>query len=235
MASGLEALALVPGFVASCASPASVRSWWKEVHPEVYAAEVLEPSWCEALDSLVVRHEESSLRGDAPSNTMHTRGLLISALGLEAALESLVSDWLAPVAELLFSVHLEGAICEEHSYIVRYGEGYDADLAFHVDDSEVTFNLCLSHDGSGSRLLFEGARCALHVDSAGREEERFAWRHRPGVALLHAGKNRHRVDLITQGVRRNLITWMRDGGGVERWQSNWANASCPPWCAHQES
>ncbi len=232
MSEALESLELDPGFIAACVSPHAMRAWWREVHPGVFAAQVLTAASCQALNDAITAYEANAMGEDAPTNTMHQRGLLASALGLDHALDALVSAWLAPVAQALFQAHIVGRIAEQHSYFVRYGAGYDVDLGFHVDDAEVTMNLCLHHSGEGSQLYFEGPRCGMHVDDDPCDAERFTWQHRAGVAILHAGKNRHRVGAIAGGVRRNLIIWMRDGGGVRRWEEDWARARCPPWCAH---
>jgi hypothetical protein len=235
MRRGLDALTFTPEFLGSRASEAASRAWWTEGSPGIYTGRVLTRAWCDALDAAVAAHEADVDVRDAPSNTMHRRGLLIDALGLDELLDELATEWLAPVAQWLFGQHLVGGVSEQHSYVVRYGETYDHDLGFHVDDSEVTLNLCLSASGQGSELYFEGPRCAMHVDSNGRSHERFAWPHEPGVAVLHAGKNRHGVRPILGGVRRNLIVWMRDGGGVERWESDWTHRRCPAWCGAQKT
>lgn len=39
-------------------------------------------------------------------------------------------------------------------------------LGFHVDDSEVTLNVCLGKHFSGGELFFRGVRCDKHVNSA---------------------------------------------------------------------
>ena len=227
-----EALILDAGFVASMESQEATKAWWREVHPGVYAARVLSEGSRQALCEAISAYEAQASGEDARTNSMHKRGLVSEALGLDDALDQLVSDWLAPVAHALFGPHIEGRVCEHHSYVVRYGPGFDADLAFHVDDAEVTLNLCLERSGEGSELVFEGVRCGMHVDDEARDSERFVWRHEPGVALMHAGKNRHRVSPIQAGLRRNLIIWMRDGGGVARWEEGWARGRCPPWCDH---
>ena len=235
MSRALGALTFTPGFLESRTSKQAARRWWTEQAPGIFTGRVLTPEWCEALDASVAAHEQRVEGPDAPSNTMHRRGLLIDALGLDAVLDELATEWLAPAAQWLFAPHLVGPVSEQHSYVVRYGPGYDQDLGFHVDDSEVTFNLCLSVSGEGSELSFEGPRCATHVDTTGRLKERFTWPHEPGVAVLHAGKNRHRVAQIHSGARRNLIVWMRDGGGVARWEADWAHLRCPAWCGYQGS
>lgn len=38
-------------------------------------------------------------------------------------------------------------------------------LGFHVDDSEVTLNVCLGKQFTGGELFFRGVRCEKHVNS----------------------------------------------------------------------
>ncbi|RYR51517.1 hypothetical protein Ahy_A06g026538 [Arachis hypogaea] len=42
---------------------------------------------------------------------------------------------------------------------------------FHVDDSEVTLNICLGKEFSGGELFFRGARCDAHVNSDSQLEK----------------------------------------------------------------
>ena len=98
---------------------------------------------------------------------------------------------------------LDGA----HEAVVEYGLAGDQDLGFHVDDSEVTVNLCLRNTAVGSELYFQGRRCANHRQDPVRPGEEVVVGHQPGVALIHAGSHRHGVYGISQGARRNLILW----------------------------
>jgi hypothetical protein len=43
-------------------------------------------------------------------------------------------------------------------------------LGFHVDDSEVTLNVCLGKQFSGGELYFRGIRCENHVNSETQHE-----------------------------------------------------------------
>lgn len=38
-------------------------------------------------------------------------------------------------------------------------------LGFHVDDSEVTLNVCLGKHFTGGELFFRGVRCEKHVNT----------------------------------------------------------------------
>ena len=41
---------------------------------------------------------------------------------------------------------------------------------FHVDDSEVTLNVCLGKEFSGGELYFRGTRCEKHVNTTTHSE-----------------------------------------------------------------
>lgn len=43
-------------------------------------------------------------------------------------------------------------------------------LGFHVDDSEVTLNVCLGKQFSGGELFFRGVRCERHVNTETQTE-----------------------------------------------------------------
>ncbi|CAN6908468.1 unnamed protein product, partial [Brassica oleracea] len=84
-------------------------------------------------------------------------------------------------------------------------------LHFHVDDSEVTLNVCLGKQFSGGELYFRGVRCANHMKSPEKNLplEHYDYPHVPGQAVLHRGSHRHGAKAITNGIRANLIMWCR--------------------------
>lgn len=41
---------------------------------------------------------------------------------------------------------------------------------FHVDDSEVTLNICLGKHFTGADMYFRGIRCGNHVNSGTHDE-----------------------------------------------------------------
>ena len=205
----------------------------KAVHPDVWVGPVLSPEWCERLLVEAETYRQWTQKyGSVWSipNSMHHRGILLSELGLEGLFELWMRSQLQPWAERNLGSHLAGPLTEYHAYLVEYSPESQSDLGFHVDDSQVTLNLCLGREFEGSELYFEGPRCALHVDSPSRSGEPFEWRHRPGIAVLHAGKNRHGVRPIWKGRRWSLIVWFRDGTGRARWDADWEAERCPDWC-----
>lgn len=43
-------------------------------------------------------------------------------------------------------------------------------VGFHVDDSEVTLNVCLGKQFTGGELFFRGTRCDKHVNTGSQSE-----------------------------------------------------------------
>lgn len=96
-----------------------------------------------------------------------------------------------------------------HGFVVEYGMDRDVDLGFHVDDSEVTLNVCLGKQFSGGELFFRGVRCEKHVNTESQPEEIFDYSHAVGRAVLHRGRHRHGARATTSGQRINLLLWCR--------------------------
>ena len=72
----------------------------------------------------------------------------------------------------------------------------------HTDDSDVTFNACLTSNFTGAGLTFCGdAGTSRHRKLA------FRYRHEMGRVVVHLGTKRHGADDIESGERRNLIIW----------------------------
>ncbi|KAF2557226.1 hypothetical protein F2Q68_00013977 [Brassica cretica] len=106
-----------------------------------------------------------------------------------------------------------------HGFIVEYGKDRDTDLGFHVDDSEVSLNVCLGKQFSGGELYFRGVRCDHHVNSESGENENYDYSHR--------GRHRHGAKATTSGHRVNLILWCRSSTfrEMKSYQSDFSR-----WC-----
>ena len=78
----------------------------------------------------------------------------------------------------------------------------------HTDDSEVTLNVGLGRAFDGGDLVLGGVR-GVEFD-----EDDCRIRPRPGVAVVHVGRQLHAVDAVTGGERRVLICWCRSMAGA---------------------
>ena len=72
----------------------------------------------------------------------------------------------------------------------------------HVDNSDVTFNVCLGKEFTGAGLAF----CGYMGEPAHRRLS-YTYVHRKGYCVVHLGRRRHGADDIRSGERMNLIIW----------------------------
>lgn len=166
-------------------------------------------------------------------NSMHDHGAMLSGLGLVGVVDDLL-DGVPGLRALLkerFGEVGGAAIDHHHSYMVDYGREGDEDLGFHVDDSEVTLNLCLGETFSGAELVMMGRRCDLHRQTPVIAHQEVEILHEPGFLVVHAGRHRHRVDPIRRGRRRNLIAWLRSSSYRGAEGNRQDQAECPAWCS----
>ena len=198
------------------------------VHPDLYALPVLTEEACRWLSEEAraygawAQREGVSLRRP---NSMNEYGVMLDDLGLDALATALRERVVAPLAAARFPEL--GPLDHHHAFIVEYSEFHDRDLMFHVDDSEVTLNLCLGHTFVGGTLYFEGRRCALHRQTGCSATDAFEYVHEPGRALLHAGAHRHGARWLESGHRLNLILWCRSSTHRAALDAE----QCPDWCA----
>ncbi len=201
----------------------------QEVDREVFVIPFLQPLAAERLLEAADARLSVVARSSSP-NSMHEHGAMLEGLGMTGVVDDLLDA--APGLRLLLEERFADvggkAIDAHHSYFVDYGRGGDEDLGFHVDDSEVTLNLCLGETFSGAELVMMGRRCDRHRQTAVMAHEELEISHEPGTLVVHAGRHRHRVDPIRRGRRRNLIAWLRSSS--YRSAEVLCAAECPPWC-----
>ena len=204
-----------------------------EEHCGLFRVQLLEPEAASILRSSLLRardwHRERG-RWLPPPNSMHRAGFKTEDVGLTPWVESLVESVLSELAQRLFPQAMPAAPTGVHSFLVDYGDGVDRDLSQHVDDSQVTVNLWLGGECEGSEVRFEGTRCVRHLDLRFGPEELFAWRGRPGEALVHLGLHRHRTLPILSGERQSLIFWLQHSEVRQRWLQA-KGTDCPSPCA----
>lgn len=166
---------------------------------EVYSFPLFTDDFCEVLLEEVTNFYDSGLPARRP-NSMNNYGIVLAEIGLEPWVRSL-QDLVKPLGEVLWP----GPGCGwdgHHCFIVRYREGEDLGLDMHVDDSEVTFNICLGFTFEGAGLQF----CGISGTPTHRKE-RLKYSHVRGRCVVHLGRHRHGADDIVSGERLNLILW----------------------------
>ncbi|KAI5562202.1 hypothetical protein BDE02_15G038300 [Populus trichocarpa] len=190
----------------------SLRSIISEPSPGVLTFEMLQPRFCELLVAEVENFEawvnDTKFRIMRP-NTMNKYGAVLDDFGLETMLDKLMDGFIRPISKVFFPDVGGATLDSHHGFVVEYGKDWDVDLGFHVDDSEVTLNVCLGKQFSGGELFFRGTRCDKHVNTGSQPEEIFDYSHIPGRAVLHLGRHRHGARATTSGHRINLLLWCR--------------------------
>lgn len=208
----------------------SLRNIMSEPSPGVFTFEMFQPQFCELLLSEVKNFEqwvnEVRFRIMRP-NTMNKYGAVLDDFGLETMLDKLMEQFVRPISKVFFHEVGGSTLDSHHGFVVEYGNDRDVDLGFHVDDSEVTLNVCLGKQFSGGELFFRGTRCDKHVNTGTHSEEIFDYSHVPGRAVLHRGRHRHGARATTSGHRINLLLWCRSSmfREMKKYQKDFSS-----WC-----
>jgi len=134
-------------------------------------------------------------------NSMNNYGVILNEIGMKPLLDALQQGVIWPLARALFP-QPGFQFDSHHSFIVRYRSGEDLGLDMHVDDSDVTFNVCLGSVFTGATLSFCGNNGASN-----HRELSHTYQHEVGRAVVHLGNRRHGADDIESGERLNLIIW----------------------------
>ncbi|KAL6884520.1 hypothetical protein ACP4OV_010456 [Aristida adscensionis] len=208
----------------------SFRSIMTEPSPGVYTFAMLQPAFCERLLDEVENFEKwvhlMNFKIMRP-NTMNNYGAVLDDFGLEAMLNQFMEQFISPISKVFYPEVGGGTLDSHHAFVVEYGKDRDTELGFHVDDSEVTLNVCLGKQFSGGELYFRGIRCENHVNSETQNEEMYDYTHVPGRAVLHHGRHRHGARPTTSGLRINLLLWCRSSvfREMKKYQKDFSS-----WC-----
>ncbi|XP_010465904.1 PREDICTED: uncharacterized PKHD-type hydroxylase At1g22950-like [Camelina sativa] len=190
----------------------SFRNIISEPSPGVFVFDMLQPSFCELMLSEIDNFErwvgETKFRIMRP-NTMNKYGAVLDDFGLDTMLDKLMEGFIRPISKVFFNDVGGATLDSHHGFVVEYGKDRDVDLGFHVDDSEVTLNVCLGKEFVGGELFFRGTRCEKHVNTATKTDEIYDYHHMPGQAVLHRGRHRHGARATTSGHRVNMLLWCR--------------------------
>ncbi|KAK9724436.1 hypothetical protein RND81_05G071600 [Saponaria officinalis] len=208
----------------------SFRSVMSEPAPGIFTFEMLQPQFCDWLmdevENIYKWVDDTRCKIMRP-NTMNNYGAVLDDFGLEIMLDKLMEDFIRPISKVFFHEVGGSTLDSHHGFVVEYGAQKDVDLGFHVDDAEVTLNICLGKEFSGGELFFRGVRCDKHVNTETQPEESFDYSHVRGRAILHRGRHRHGARATTDGRRLNMILWCRSSvfRELKKYQKDFSS-----WC-----
>jgi hypothetical protein len=202
-----EASAFNHDWLASSLREIPSSEWCKsaeEVSPGVFSFDLFSPEFCDLLVAEVDNYEATTLPRRRP-NTMNKFGLILNEIGLEPVMSDLLAAFVGPLCGDLYPLeNVSKGLDHHHTFVVVYNQTGDKGLDMHHDASEVTLNVCLGRDFTGSGLVFCG-----HAGRADHRKHRHLYSHKKGRAVIHLGRQRHGADSISSGERMNLIMWAR--------------------------
>ena len=184
--------------------PKSAIPLLRKESPGVYSFNCFDASFIrmfnEEIQHFYMTAEEENIPIRRP-NSMNNYGVIVNEIGMRPMITAFQQQYIWPLSRVLFPK--QGTQFDDHhAFIVRYQSGQDLGLDMHVDDSDVTFNVCMGDVFTGATLSFCGMfgapnhRKLVHV-----------YQHQVGRAILHLGNRRHGADDIQTGTRSNLIIW----------------------------
>lgn len=137
---------------------------------------------------------------------MNRYGMVMEEMGMRDWCDRFVKEYFSVLGKVM-APH-EPALDHHHTFVVEYreeSEEKDRSLNVHVDDAELTLNLCLGEDGfEGGELFFRG-----HLERPHTHLQYEKYEHCIGKAIVHDGKHMHGAKPLRKGERYNLILWAR--------------------------
>lgn len=91
--------------------------------------------------------------------------MLLSELGFdENFINPLRSDYLTPLAKLLYPDWVGQDLDSHRAFVVKYNMEDDVELSYHFDNAEVTLNVCLGVKFTGGDLYFGTMRTVSNLE-----------------------------------------------------------------------
>jgi hypothetical protein len=207
----------------------SLLELMKEVVPGVFVFDFLPASFCETLLEEIKNFEawcDKNKEAVHRPNSMNNYGAILDDFGFEPVLEQLIAQYMNVLSATVYP-YIGATLDHHHGFTVAYEMGKDEDLSMHVDDADVTLNVCLGRNFTKGELMFAGARCNHHQRTThALEGEMVLVEHKVGKACLHIGRHRHMATSIASGERYNLILWCRSS----KFRRLDSMLDCPDWC-----
>lgn len=173
----------------------------KQHQQRMYSFPVFTSEFCQTFLSELKNFEESRLPKGRP-NTMNRYGINLGELGFDNFVTSLRNDFITPLTRILYPDWGGDCLDSHKAFIVKYEVGKDVDLNYHFDNAEVTLNVALNDDYYDGEIYFGPMRTEESSKVTGIA-------HQIGVGLLHRAQQMHGALPISEGIRYNLILWMR--------------------------
>ncbi|XP_059154176.1 2-oxoglutarate and iron-dependent oxygenase domain-containing protein 2-like isoform X1 [Physella acuta] len=174
----------------------------------VYKLPVFTKAFCFKLIDEISNFEKFPGRKTRP-NTMNASGISLDEMGLsDSLITSLVRDYFQPITRILFPHWGGGLIDSYRAFIVKYEAHGDRELSLHFDNSEITANISINEDYEGGQLQVRKMSTAAGVDEE-FSEPMVKISHEMCFGLLHCGRQHHSALPLNQGIRYNLVIWMR--------------------------
>ncbi|CAL9218151.1 unnamed protein product [Arabidopsis halleri] len=226
----------------------SFRRIISEPFPGVLVFQMFQPDFFQKLilevENVRKWAHETNFPIRRPNKTSKHGVVLDDYFGLDIMSKKLMEDFIFPICkgkEIFYLNALErlflcGAMFDSHhGFIIENGEDRDAPLGYHVDDSEITLNVCVRKQFEGGEISFVGTRCQKHKQTNIKPEEVFRYFHTQGQAILHRGRHRHGARATAPSCyRANMILFCRNSlfREMETYEKEF-----PEWCdecAHEK-
>ena len=178
----------------------------------IYSLRIFSHEFCNMLIEEVDHYEKFLIEhqinpNDHRPNFLNKYGILLDEMGFAPFLDEFMEFALKEITSSLYYDWGGESLDSHHGFIVEYQLGSkDEDLEYHMDEAEVTLNLCLGKKFNGGNVFFNGIRNHWSTEDF---QEDFKFQHEPGLALIHIGQHWHGANKIQDGERYNLILWMR--------------------------
>lgn len=183
------------------ATPATaLKGLVKQEAPGIFSFPMFTQDFCTKLVAEVDSVAASGIPVQRP-NSMNNYGVILNFIGMRGMFTWLQRQVLQPIAALLFP-QAGQFLDSHHTFIVQYSPKQDLGLDMHVDNSDVTFNVCLGKKFTGAPLNFCGV-----LGQSNHRRFTFKYKHVMGRCVVHLGSQRHGAADIITGERYNLIMW----------------------------
>jgi hypothetical protein len=142
---------------------------------------------------------------------MNHCGFVLNRIGFQQFLDDLCSRVIKPLTRIFFGEEASNLVEAHHSFTIGYNLHEDTQLADHKDISDVTLNICLGKQFTGSEVHFYGMQPSVLRSALPNthlaQHQRMDVAHKPGYALLHFGHHVHGTNQLTSGSRWNIVVW----------------------------